>query len=315
MIPARRHARSRPAAIATAGRAAPGTVGFLGDSGSLIELFADDPLTGTVFEGVATWDTGNLLVTSGGVEADGYYIHAPVVHTGGTDFTIRNSIIEAPGGVGLWGVSAVGDDRGTLLIEDCTVICGTSGTTVYVNGVSSDSRLIIRRCDVSGSGDGIHAVGQPGSSYDDGSIVYWCYVHDLSFLDSGQHVDGIQFFNNYSGVGPGPDTYAICEGNYVTGVLGPVNEPINSSMTSGRAPGEGDNPPYLQLKCHNNYMQDGVYHARFGFALRNTECTSNDLNELHTDEVGLATVDLQGIPEVWTNNVDAAGDDVPHPFP
>lgn len=290
--------------LAEGERAGPGLVGYLGDPDDLIVLNAGGDLTGTDFEGVAEWDTGNLLVTSGGVTAEGYYINGPVVHTGGTDFTIRNCIIDAPGGVGFWGISANGDTRGTLTVEDCTVICGTSGTDTYSNGISSDARLVARRNDVSGSGDGIHCCGIVGSLAT-GSIVSQNWIHDLSFLDSEQHLDGIQVFNTIAS-NTTTDTFVTIEHNYVEGVLGPVGEPINAALTCGKPPSE-DNGPYLTPLIDNNYFEAGIYHLRIGYRILDAVVTDNNLGEVTGDEVGLVSVDVSGSVDTWTNNRDGSG--------
>jgi hypothetical protein len=294
--------------------AGPGLVGYLGDEGDLIELNSGDPFTGTSLDGKASWDSGNLRINASNFTMEGYKINAPVYHGSGEDLTIRNCVINAPAGVGFFGVSQSDEDRGTLTIEDTTIYCEPGpGTSTYAFGVSGTGRLIMRRCDISGSGDGIAVCGVPGGDYEDGSIISQCYVHDLSFLDEGQHNDGIQWFNTTES-NTSQDTKGLVEYTMVDEWFGPGGIAMNAALTCGKPPGD-QTGPFLSIKFEGNYFKAGAFHLRIGYRTANVVVVNNNLGVVNanSNEFGLVEVADSGSIITWSGNVDGNGDPVEAP--
>lgn len=298
-------------------RAIFGWVGFMGDPTTLRVLNSGDSFVGTVFEGTATgWDTGNLLIRGDNLIVDGYRINAPVVQAGGKNLTIKNSIVHAGPAVGGYGVSCFGSDRGTFTIQDCSVYCDPGpGLTVYGAGIISDApHLNILRNYVSGSGDGIHAVAQPGN-IENSPRVEQNYVDNLAFPDATQHCDGIQIYN---GELPGPNFMRV-KCNYVAIIVGSqenIGVAANAAITCGKAPAD-DNPPQITFHMVNNYFPSGTYHVRIGRQVTNSLFAYNYLGSLSPGgvaEAGFVSVDVPGSVPMWYGNTSNVGD-VPNPNP
>ena len=297
----------------SAGRAGPGTVGYLGSPGALTTINPNDSLIGTPVEGIGSWDTGVLRINGSDVVVQNIRLNAAIYHGSGTNCTIQNCVINcpAPGSLGT-GTSAISQssvDRGTLTVLDTTVTCGTSGTSVISTAVASEYRLIMRRCDVSGGGDGIHTVGIPGSTYTDGSIIDACYIHDLSFLDAAQHADAIQLFNadvnNLS-----TDTYCLITNCRTDAAYGPSGEAMNSGITLGTSPDDQVGLK-IQVLLQNNAFNSGAYHMRIGYRTANIEVVGNSLGTLTTSgphaEFGLVDISDTAAVTLWRDNRTDAG--------
>jgi hypothetical protein len=282
------------AAGVRAGPTAP--VGYLGASGALTTLNVGNTLPSGWG---AAWDTGTLVVGGNGVTVDHYRINASVVFTG-TNPTMTNCIVQAnPGDIFV--VTLGADNKGYLTISDTTIIGQPDipNAQPQVNGIASDSGLIATRCDVSGSGDGIHYLAQPGTP----SKISQCYIHNQAFIDEAQHCDGIQGFNH-------PTTAAayIIEHTYVAATTSSIGTPLNSATTSG--PPSANSEPLVTGTYNNNYFGGGLYHLRINFRHQNTVVTNNNLGSLNASEFGLLAVEEPASIATWSNNrtgTDASG--------
>ncbi|MEU4578932.1 hypothetical protein [Nonomuraea sp. NPDC023979] len=273
-------------------RAAPGTVGYLGDESALTVYNVGDPLPAG-----CSWDGQAFRIDADGFVLERFLIRAEVVSYGRNP-TLRQGIVETSSGA-TFGVTVNGQDRGTLTIEDVTVRRATPATAgdVQTNGVSSDSALIARRCDVSGSGDGIHVVAGGGS------LISQCVLHDLAFVDEAQHLDGIQVF---SGAG-GAITVEHC---WVGPILSAQGTPPNSSLTCGFATNSG---PIITPTIVDNFFASGLYHLRIGYRVAGAVVTGNDLGQLLPGEFGLSSVTEPSSIATWSNNRDGSGELIPQP--
>lgn len=304
--------RTLPAGV----RAIPGQVGYRGKAADLKVLNPGDSLTGTPFEGTSsTWAGATLEARGDNLVVNGWRINAALVFMGGADPVVRNCVISPPAGQ-IFCVTLNGAGLGTLTVEDTTIVGTPDLDTLepQVNGISSDSRLIARRCDVSGSGDGIHAVAQPGTGFPDGSIISQCWIHDLSYIDPTQHLDGIQIFQQQS-----VETYVTIEHCLVEAVFGPNGEAMNAAATMGMPPAN-NGEALLAARVHNNAFLGGAYHLRFGRRMHNIVCTDNDLGVLRpapdpAGEFGLVAVEEPGSVAVWSGNRDGDGNIVDNPNP
>jgi hypothetical protein len=301
-----------PPPLAPGERAGPGLVGYLGPADDLNILNPGDSFGGTPFEGTATSWEGNTLVARGdNLLVERWRINAGVVFASGADPVMRYCVVQAPADQ-IFCVTQSGGD-GTLTVEDTTVIgtpdMATLGT--QVNGISSDARLVARRCDVSGSGDGIHAVAQPGSGFEDGSLISQCYIHDLSFINAEQHCDGIQIFQQES-----VETFVTVEHCWVDKVIGPGGQAMNASLTMGMPPSH-NNEALLAALINNNVLAGGAFHLRIGYRTHNTVVTGNVLGLVDegSGEFGLVAVEESSSVAVWSDNTDANGNPVENPNP
>lgn len=286
--------------LAAGVRAGPGTVGYLGDTGDLTVLNSGDALPGGWS---ANWDSGSLVVGASNVTIDHYRINATVTFTGSNP-TMTNCIVNAIIPSNIFGVTLNGTGKGTFTITDTTVI-GSSAppSTTLVNGISSDSSLIARRCDVSGTGDGIHFVANPTVT----SLVSQCYVHDQAFIDESQHCDGIQIFNHETTAG-----LATVEHCYIAKTVSTIGTPMNSALTSGTP--TADASPLATITCNNNYFASGLFHLRVNFRVQNTVVTNNDWGPLDAvNEFGLISIEVPSAVATWTNNRDSTGTLIPQP--
>lgn len=157
----------------------PGTVGFLGDEGSLSH---QSDASGVITRGPSTYE--------------GQYFDDMVYLSGAGNYVFRDCIIE--GTEQLWGIFAYDANLGstsTILLEDCTLrwkagdALSTGGQGAIINlGVSID-QLTVRRCDISGKADGMQIAGDV--------LVEDTYIHDLAWAGTppdNTHNDGIQCF-------------------------------------------------------------------------------------------------------------------------
>ncbi len=295
-------------------RASAGRVGYRGDPADLTVLQYGDSLIGTVFEGTGTgWADGVALEVRGSdLVVDGYHFpDALVIHVSGTNLTIKNSIIQSPpGSTVIMTVGQASYTLGQLTIEDTTII-GTPGPGIVTtqSAVAGDGRLVIKRCDISGSADGIHANGYEGTDFASGTIISQIYLHDLQFLDVEQHLDYIQFFNNNGGyTSDTGQTYGTIEHCSHDFSLGPGNIASNAFITAGWG---GTTGPWIALKIDNNLIGTGAYHLRISNRTVGNVVTNNDFGFrwVQYDEFGLSDLNPQFTIDntTWTNNVDGYG--------
>jgi hypothetical protein len=147
----------------------PGSVGFLGDEGSLSVLSGVQALGGSpTYEGV---------YFDGGI----YYDQA-----GGT-LTLRDCVID---GSASWHVLYTVGVGATIDAQDCTFrfTNGVQNNTCIGIGAATDMSLV--RCEITGSSDGIQAAGQ--------TLIDSCWIHDLALVGTfpgNSHDDGLQMFD------------------------------------------------------------------------------------------------------------------------
>jgi hypothetical protein len=273
-------------------RAGPGLVGYLGREDDLTVYNVGDPLPSG-----AVWDAGAFRINADGFMLQRFRINAEVVSYGANP-TLRQGVVECgPGST--FGITLNGSGKGTLTVEDVTVRRSPPAMAgdVQTNGISSDSALIARRCDVSGSGDGIHVVAGGGS------LVSQCCIHGLAFVDEEQHLDPIQVF---SGAG-GAITVEHC---WVGPAFSAGGTPPNSSLTCGFATNSG---PIITPTIRNCFFSSGLYHLRIGYRVTGAVVVDNDLGELSSGEFGLVAVTEPSSIASWSNNRDDGGTPVPPP--
>lgn len=279
-------------------RASKRRVGYLGAEAALTVLNNNDALPAGWS---AHWDTGALIINGNNVSIDHYRINGSVIFQGNNP-TMTNCKVYCNAG-DIFGVTVSGAGHGVLTITDTTVVGNGGSGTPQVNGISSDSGLVARRCDVSGTGDGIHMVAQPSQT---DAIISQCYVHDQAFIDESQHCDGIQIFNNPSSAG-----YFTVEHCYVARTLSTIGTPLNSAMTCGTP--TSDTTPLATPIINNNYFESGLYHLRVNFRLHNTTVTNNQCGPLYVNEFG--TWDMETPIATWSGNLNADGSTQANPNP
>lgn len=296
----RRMAISEPVLrqLASGVRASKRRVGYLGSEAALTVLNDGDPLPPSWS---AIWDTGALVVNGNNVTIDHYLINASVVFQGNNPTMTNCRVYSSPGD--FFGVTINGSGHGVLTITDTSVIGDPSSGTAQVNGISSDSGLVARRCDVSRTGDGIHMVSQPSQA---DAVISQCYVHDLAFVNESQHCDGIQIFNN-----TGSSGYFTVEHSYVERTLSTIGTPLNSAMTCGTP--TNDTTPLATPIINNNHFESGLYHLRLNYRLHNATITNNSFGPLYTGEFGI--VDVLMPMATWSGNTDSTGGSISNPFP
>lgn len=283
--------------LAAGVRAGPGTVGYLGSAGALTVLNNGDTLPGGWN---AIWDGTALIVQAANVTIDHYRINATVVFTA-ADPTMTNCVVNADVATDIFGITLSGTGKGVLTVSDTTVLCASTPPSTYlVNAISSDSRLVAVRCDVSGSGDGIHA-----NAATPASLISQCYIHDQAFLDESQHCDGIQIFNVAA------NDAATIQHTYVAKTVSSIGTPMNSALTSGTATADGS--PLATITANNNYYAAGLYHLRINFQVQNTVVTNNDFGALGAGEFGLLSIEVPSAVATWSNNRDSGGTLIPQP--
>jgi hypothetical protein len=292
-------AAERRVRLTTGIRASRGRVGYIGSQVALTILHNNDPLPGGWN---AHWDTGALIVLADNVTIDHYEIHGAVIFTGNNPTMTNCKVFSNPGD--FFGVTVSGTGHGVLTITDTTVIGDPSSGTPQVNGISSDSGLVARRCDVSQSGDGIHMTSQPNAT---DAIISQCYIHNLAFIDENQHLDGIQIFNNPSSTG-----FFTVEHNYIERSLSTIGTPMNSAMTCG-TPTDDLATPLATAIINNNYFDSGLYHLRVNSRLHNITVSNNTSGPLYPSEFGIW--DMEVPVATWSNNKNADGTTPANPAP
>ncbi|MDN5274273.1 MAG: hypothetical protein JWP06_174 [Candidatus Saccharibacteria bacterium] len=290
--------QSRRSQLAASKRASRGKVGYIGSQAILTVLHNNDSLP---VGWNAHWDTGALIVNGNNVTIDHYEIHGAVVFQGDNPTMTHCKVFSNPGD--FFGVTVSGAGHGVLNISDTTVVGNASSGAAQVNGISSDSGLVARRCDVSGTGDGIHMVSQASPA---DAIISQCYVHDQAFVDEAQHCDGIQIFNN-----PGAASFFKIEHCYIGLTLSTIGTPLNSAMTCGTP--TADTTPLAAATIDNNYFESGLFHLRVNFRLHNTTITNNGTGPQLSGEFG--TWDMETPVAAWTNNKNSNGTTAANPFP
>lgn len=285
--------------LAAGVRAGPGTVGYLGSPAALTVLNEGDSLTAVNALGWnAQWD-GALVINGNGVTIDHYRINS-ILWLAGTNPTVTSCIV-APPINSAFGIQHPREDTSLMTVTDTTFIGNPAGTSGYVgSGIASDCRLRAIRCDVSGSGDGIHALMATTSDAD--SLISQCCIHDQDFSDESQHCDGIQIFNQNAGNGFG---YCRVEHTHVGRTTSDIGTPMSSALTCG-----GETTASLDngtMTINNCYFQSGLIHLRLNNYLRNSVVTNNDLGPVYPSEFGTHGVNEPGFLATWSNNRDSTG--------
>ncbi|HSX42855.1 MAG TPA: hypothetical protein VLF59_02095 [Candidatus Saccharimonadales bacterium] len=285
--------------LAAGVRASKRRVGYLGSEAALTVLNNGDPLPGGWN---ASWQSGALVINAANVTLDHYRINGCLVFQGSSPTVTNCKIYSNPGS--FYGIALNGGGAGGVLtVTDTTVVGDPSSGSAQVNGISSDSGLVARRCDVSHTGDGVHMVAQPNQA---DAIISQCYVHNLAYIDEAQHCDGVQIFNN--SVSNGYFTVEHCS---VPQSLSTIGTPMNSAMTCGTPSGD---PSMVSTPIvNNNYFEGGAYHLRLNFRLHNATVTNNDLGPLVSGEFG--TVSADSPMAIWSNNRDSNGSQIANPSP
>jgi hypothetical protein len=244
-------------------------------------------------------------VAADNVTIDHYRINAAVVFTGSNP-TVTNCIATANPGDFLV-INQSGAGKGFLTVTDTTAIGvpRISPALPQVDAISSDSGLIAIRCEVYGSGDGIHPVPQPGS-YATGSKVSQCYVHDLAFIDEDQHCDGMQWFSHPTTTG-----FLTVEHCYIAKTVSTIGTPLNSALTG--MPNSDTTSPMNTVKIDNNYFASGLYHLRIGNRAQNVVVTNNDFGPVDPAEFGLYDYVNTSDIITWSNNRDSGGSPISFP--
>lgn len=250
----------------------PGTVGFLGDEGSLTPV-AD----------------GSGVITRGPSTYDGQYFQDGVYLSGAGDYVFTNCVIE--GTAGVWLIFAYDANLGaasTILLEDCTLRWKDgdaldSGGQGAVQNLGVSLGLTIRRCDISGKADGIQAAGTV--------VVEDTYIHDLVWAGTppdNTHNDGLQMFGG---------TLDLTGCYFDVGAQSPYS---NSCVffqggTIGNVLAEGN---YFNGGGYSYYVQNGAH------TVRNNTFGPDHLFGTHVFEGGGWTL------AEWSGNVDHLGDPV-----
>lgn len=263
-------------------RAAPGTVGYLGAPGALTVLNVGDPPPAGTF-----WDGSAFRIFTDDFVLDHYRINATVFITA-SNVTVSNCVVHCNAD-DFYGITVNGAGRGVLTVTDTTVVGNSTGTSPQVNGISSDSDILVRRCDVSNTGDGIHFIANPGC------LISQCYIHDLSFVNEAQHCDGIQGFNSAS-----PGGNFTVEHCYVGPIFSTIGTPGNSGLTFG--PPSDNAEPLCTPTVNNNYFDNGGYHLRIGFRQQNGTITHNDFGDINPTEFGYISVEQAASITTWADN-------------
>lgn len=290
--------QSRRSQLAAGKRASRGKVGYIGSQMALIVLNNGDTLP---VDWNAHWDTGALIVNGNNLTIDHYLINGSVIFQGSNP-TMTNCKIYA-NAEAFFGVTLSSGGHGVLTITDTTVVGNSSAGITQGNGISSDSGLVARRCDVSNTGDGIHILAQVDPAQ---AIVSQCYVHDQAFIDEAQHCDGIQVFNNTVSA----STFTI-EHNYVARTVSTIGTPMNSALTCGQP--TNDDFPRARAIINNNYFQSGLYHLRVNFRVYNNDITNNDLGPIYASEFGIIGVETPRMVNTWSGNRDSTGATIANP--
>lgn len=283
---------SAPTQLAAGVRAGPSApVGYLGLPGDLTTLNPGDSLPGGWDAG---WDGDTLIVDGNGVTVDHYRINAEGVLFTGTSPTMSNCQVNVMSDA-FYGVTCPTNTY--LTVTDTTVIGNASGVSPQQDGISADFGLIAIRCDISGTGDGIHFTAMPGTP----TTISQCYIHDQAFLNEEQHCDGIQGFCHPTT----PGGY-ILEHSYIASSPSTIGTPMNAGLIIGGHPAD----PELTGTIDNTCFVAGLYHLRINFphADDSTSVTNNNLGTVTVDEFGLVTVDDPAdILTAWSNNRTGTG--------
>jgi len=275
--------------IASGVRATSSNVGYFSEYGALTEYTPG----GAAPSGWA-WDGTSLVSTTGGATLTLAYINGgSVVANDSPGATISKCLIVC-GPDDIFGVTLSGSN-GTLTVLDTTVVGNLVGTNPQVNGISSDDGLVVRRCHVTRTGDGIHWVGKTGT------LISQCYIGSQRFTDEAQHCDGMQHFQDT--VDGSTFTVEHC---YVASSPSTIGTPMNAALTMG-PPSETGNT--FTPTINNNYFEAGLYHLRFNHKGRNCVVTNNDFGPIHSGEFDYHEFDTGNgsTYATWSNNRDENG--------
>ena len=238
------------------------------------------------------WDVNTLVTNGANAVLDLAEVHGGVVATH-ADPTITRCKVIVPADE-IFCVTLNGSGKGTLTVSDTTVVGSLAGANPQVNGISSDSGLVVQRCHVTQSGDGIHFVQQTGT------LVSQNYIGPLRFTDEAQHCDGSQGFQDTV------DGSFTWEHNYVEHTISTIGTPFNSALTMGPPSATG---ALYTPTINNNFFGGGAYHLRFNYQCRNAVVTNNNFGPVHATEFNYHDFDTgNGDTYVtWSNNRDENG--------
>lgn len=274
-------------------RAAPNTVGYLGQLADLVTIAQDADLTGTPFFGNSDWFTGVLVC---GADTDltitGYHFDdVALFFSGDGNHTIEDCLIEAPNGQAYGLGSAL--TAAHVIVRDTTVRYAGQGSAIGMT-----QHALFERCDISGGENGAVFYSAVAADFASAPRYSQCWIHDPLFDDLGDHSDMIEVHQD-----PSLATKLVIEHCYITGGRGPGGVPISAGITMGQTGSAG----LLTAKIDNNYIGDGTYHLRVEGNTTGVVVTNNNFGTVQSGEVGFAAVTSGPSIASWTNNRDGSG--------
>ena len=274
-------------------RASSTNVGYFPQYGALTEYTP----AGAAPTGWA-WDTNALITTTDNAVLNLAFINGGVVFAGHQNPTVTKCLVQMPAGQSA-GITLNGQTKGTFTVHDTTFIGTLEGSTFAQNGISSDDILDCRRCHITYSGDGVHAVGN-------GSLISQVYVGPLRFLDEEQHCDGIQIFQDNTTNGA-----ITIEHSYVYSSHSPLETPFSAAATMGPATAGGVTITPL---INNNWFGGALGSLRCNFETKNCVITNNDFGPLPPGPWSYFSWEPPNTTiATWSNNRDENGDTIPPP--
>ena len=269
----------------------PGEVGFLGDASMLRVIDGpENAPEGTQFS------TGVLVTVDANLTLDGVHLKGSIDYGHAGTLTIRNSIIEAVGGFHT--VINVSNPRGIIDISDSTVTWPESVPTPQPpwgsGAINGDARMIVVRCDISGTPDGIQQ-GSGNSRFEEN------YIHDLAILGeppNNTHNDGMQFYL-------GPNIQVLYNYIELDGYNG-VNQ--NAAVFFGE--GDGIAAPVIV----GNYLSGGGYQLRLEAGVTDATVIGNQFGPI-AGGFSEASISPGATVVVWAGNVTASGANLTQPEP
>ena len=175
--------------------------------------YRPDASTAGVY-GTLTPQAGDLIVTTAGQVVEGLDI-AGRVQIKANNVIVRRCRVRMEGLPSTFkgaGIYAAANEQSGAIIEDCTV--APTNPRVSLDGIQVGGNVTVRRCDVSGTVDGLKVAG-------DGCSLLGNHVHDLKVYatdpdqSNGSHSDAVQFQGGAS---------TTLRGNSLRGVITTINQ-------------------------------------------------------------------------------------------
>jgi hypothetical protein len=141
---------------------------------------------------------------------------------------------------------ALNDEAAALLIEDCVLDAG--GTNASNDSCVAGSNYILRRCDVTGSIDGLK-----GGWW---TVIEDNYIHDMAALGADPHNDGIQCLGTSGGAGAPEGLGLIIRRNTIKMGVGATSCIILST---------GSAPEIKDVLIEENLFSGGAYCVYGGY--------------------------------------------------